>query len=162
MDDSLNVTFNVESTSNYNDKVLKTMGFDCIKRHGNIINSGRPPMLCWLCPKGTYGIGDTEQDVKVGCLPCPSGMYNWSKLSFTDRKLKKLTMGIKHHEKEGTITTTTVCIVIPFVAHLICKSWYRVVHGSAKSFILPPRPRFLLESLKPSKHILMSLVLAGR
>ena len=70
VDDSYNVTFNVESSSTYNDKVLNTMGFQCIKIHGYTINSGRRPMLCWLCPKGTYGVGDSTH---TGCQLCPSG-----------------------------------------------------------------------------------------
>ena len=43
------------------------MGFDCIRRH----DYGDRLLLCWLCPKGSYGVGDYRHP---GCRFCPAGM----------------------------------------------------------------------------------------
>ena len=64
VDESDNVTFSFKIR---NSASLTSMGFDCIKRH----NNGDRPVLCWLCPKGTYGAGDNKQK---GCKLCPAGM----------------------------------------------------------------------------------------
>ena len=63
VDDSVNVTFHVNSAHIAN--LLKLSGFDCINRHKN--------HFCWLCPKGTYGIGDGKH---YGCRKCAAGKIN--------------------------------------------------------------------------------------
>ena len=70
VDDSNNVTFNVQLNMNNNERVLKSMGFDCVtvKKH-----HGGSSLLCWLCPKGTYGAGDSSAG-QLGCSLCPAGM----------------------------------------------------------------------------------------
>ena len=65
------MTFNVEINMNHNEQVLRSMGFDCtiVKKH----HGGSNSLVCWLCPKGTYGTGDSSIK-QLGCRLCPAGM----------------------------------------------------------------------------------------